>query len=61
MRRLAWLAAWAAARAAPDEATLLARAAALDRWFREGVPPTIGEKPQGPRAPGEPAGMALAP
>lgn len=40
MRHLAWLAAWAAARAAPDEATLLARAAALDRWFREGVPPT---------------------
>jgi hypothetical protein len=42
MRRLAWLALAAAraAHAAPSEAALLTRAAALDRWFREGVPQT---------------------
>ena len=42
MRRLAWLAALATARAAPDVDTLLARAAELERWFnRTGAAPAV--------------------
>ena len=42
MRRLAWLAALATARAAPDVDTLLARAAELERWFnRTGPAPAV--------------------